>query len=186
MSRFRSPPFSDRRHDGMRRPAAVRLRCRRECGLLAGLALYVLSGQAAAQQTLTSQMTVTATVQASCMVTATNLVFGIYTGVQNDNTATLTVTCSTSTPYYVNLGNGLHQDGSYYPRMIGPGGIMLGYRLYQNAARSIEWRSTYNYDGQAGTGTGGAQTLTVYGRLLAAQYGTPGAYADTITATVTY
>jgi spore coat protein U-like protein len=38
----------------------------------------------------------------------------------------------------------------------------------------------------SGTGNGNAQTLTVYGQLPAGQYVTPGAYADTITATITY
>jgi len=37
-----------------------------------------------------------------------------------------------------------------------------------------------------GTGTGGVQTLTVYGQLPANQNGPPGSYSDTITVTLTF
>jgi spore coat protein U-like protein len=106
--------------------------------------------------------------------------------VQLDATSTLSINCTRATPYYVNLGDGLYRDGSFYPRMTSTGGTPIGYRLYQNAARTIEWRNTYNLDGKSGTGTGTTQTLTVYGRVGANQYGTPGLYTDTIIATVTY
>jgi spore coat protein U-like protein len=38
----------------------------------------------------------------------------------------------------------------------------------------------------AKTGSGTAQTLTVYGQVPAGQFVTPGNYADTITVTLTY
>jgi spore coat protein U-like protein len=131
--------------------------------------------------------TVTATVVAACRITATPLAFGTYTGVQLDAASTLSVTCTKTTPYYVNLGDGLHQDGvNYLPRMSGPGGQLLSYTMFRDAARSSRWGNTYNYDGVSGTGTGSSQSLTVYGRVVAAQFGTPGSYSDTIIATVTY
>ncbi len=134
----------------------------------------------------TTTFTVQAVVVPNCSISATTLTFGVYTGTQLDATSTLSVNCTNKTPYYVNLGDGLNRDGSYYPRMNGPGGVLIGYRLSQNAARTVEWRNTYNFDGQNGVGTGLAQSLTVYGRVLPGQYGTPGPYTDTIVVTLTY
>ncbi len=129
---------------------------------------------------------VQATVVPNCSISATTLSFGVYTGAKLDATSTLSVKCTNSTPYYVNLSDGMTRDGSYYPRMTGPQDALVSYRLSQNAARTIEWRNTYNYDGQNGTGTGLTQVLTVYGSVLAGQSGPPGLYSDTIVATVTY
>jgi outer membrane usher protein len=38
----------------------------------------------------------------------------------------------------------------------------------------------------AGTGTGSAQTFTVYGQTLAGTAPTPGSYSDTVVVTATY
>jgi spore coat protein U-like protein len=130
--------------------------------------------------------TVTAVVQPLCQITATNLAFGSYTGEVLDAASTLTVTCTKTTPYYVNLSDGQHPDGSYLPRAIGPGGVLLSYTMFRDAARSSRWGNTYNLDGVAGTGSGSAQTLNVYGRVAAGQFVTPGAYTDTVIATITY
>jgi spore coat protein U-like protein len=130
--------------------------------------------------------TVRATIVANCTISASTLAFGIYTGVQLDATSTLTVNCTNTTPYYINLGNGLHPDTSSFPRLSSAGGALVSYRLYQDTARTIAWRNSYNVDGKSGTGTGLTQTLTVYGRVLAQQYGTPGLYTDTIVATLVY
>lgn len=134
----------------------------------------------------TRSFTVTAVVQPMCQITATNLAFGSYTGVALDAASTLTVTCTKTTPYYVNLGDGLHPDVNFLPRASGPGGVMLSYTLFREAARVNRWGNTYNLDGVAGTGSGSAQSLTVYGRVAADQFVTPGAYADTVIATMTY
>jgi len=131
-------------------------------------------------------ITVRATVAVSCTISANILAFGTYTGAQKDASAIVAVICTNTTPYYVNLGNGLLPDGSFYPRMKGPGADLLSYRLYQNAGRTTEWRNTYHLDGQAGTGNGVSQPLTVYGRIFAGQLVRPGAYADTVIATITY
>lgn len=127
---------------------------------------------------------VSATVQAGCSVAATSLNFGNYSGLLINATSNVSVSCTSTTPYYVNLGNGLHSL-NYYPRMAGNGSF-LSYRLYQDAARTKEWRNTYNVDGESGTGNGLAQPLTVYGQMPAATVGNPGLYTDTIVVTVTY
>jgi spore coat protein U-like protein len=80
----------------------------------------------------------------------------------------------------------LHWDGNFLPRAGGSGGALLRYTMFTDAARSNRWGNTYNFDGVAGTGSGAAQSLTVYGRVFANQFVAPGLYTDTIIATVTY
>lgn len=133
-----------------------------------------------------TSLSVTASVVASCSISASSMPFGTYTGAVATGTATLSVICTNTTPYYLNLGNGLQQDGAFYPRMIGPGGALVGYKLYQDAVHSIEWRDTYHLDGQAGNGNGTLQTSTVYGLVAAGQLNVPGLYTDTIIARLTY
>ena len=70
--------------------------------------------------------------------------------------------------------------------MTGPAGATLAYALYQDSAHTINWGNTVGTDTVSGTGNGSAQTLTVYGEVPAGQSVTPGAYTDTITATITY
>jgi spore coat protein U-like protein len=76
--------------------------------------------------------------------------------------------------------------------MKGPGGQLLSYELYQDSAHTTPWWDTVNKDGQAGTGTGHAQSLTVYGLIfdngnaLQNTGVTPGTYTDIVTVTLTY
>ena len=134
----------------------------------------------------TRSFTVTAVVHPLCQITATNLAFGAYTGGVLDAVSTLTVTCTKTTTYYVNLSDGQQPDGSFLPRAIGPGGGLLSYTMFYDAARNSRWGNTYDVDGVAGTGSGSAQTLNVYGRVTAGQFVTPGTYTDTVIATITY
>jgi spore coat protein U-like protein len=142
--------------------------------------------------TPTTQFVVTALVKPACTVSANPLNFGIYTGVALSATTTLAVICTNTTPYYVNLNNGQNYACCWYNRMIGPGGQLLSYELYQDAAHTVPWWDTVNSDGQAGTGTGQTQSLTVYGLTFAQGNAlqnanvTPGAYVDTVTVTLTY
>ncbi len=154
--------------------------------LFAAAVMSVALARPAEAATATASMTITATVQPTCQITAASLDLGVYTGQQRDGSATLSVTCTNTTPYYINIGPGLNPDGSGYPTMAGAGAARLPYRLYQDASRTIPWRNTLNVDGQAGTGTGSAQTLTVYGRISAGNFVAPGTYSDTVVVTVNY
>jgi spore coat protein U-like protein len=155
---------------------------------LLGFGLTALATAApAAAATVTTTIAVTATVQATCLVTATSLGFGTYTGVQVDATSTVSVTCNNTTPYNVGLNAGLATAATVSTRkMTGPTAALLSYSLYQDSARTLNWGTTVATDTLAGTGNGAAQPLTVYGRIPASQFVTPGAYTDTITATVTF
>jgi spore coat protein U-like protein len=137
--------------------------------------------------TATTTFSVTATVQSTCLVSATALAFGTYTGAVATSTSAVSVTCTNTTPYNVGLSAGLATGATVTTRsMVGPASALLGYGLFQNAGHTTNWGQTIGTDTVTGTGNGAAQPITVYGQVPAAQYVAPGAYADTITATVTY
>lgn len=137
--------------------------------------------------TATATFGVTATVQATCLLSASSLAFGTYTGTQTDATTTISVTCTDTTTYEVGLDAGTAPGATVTTRrMTGPSSSYLGYGLYSDAARTANWGATAGVDTVAGTGNGTAQSITVYGRIPASQFVRPGSYTDTITATVTY
>src|SRR5215469_4317123 len=152
---------------------------------VAGIAAY-LGSTAAHAATATTTFAVTATVQATCLITANPLAFGTYTGAQIATTTTVQATCTNTTPYNVGLNPGTATGATVATRkMTGPASATLNYSLYQDSAHTINWGQTVGTDTEAGTGNGSAQSLTIYGLLPAAQYPGPGSYTDTITATVT-
>jgi spore coat protein U-like protein len=170
-------------------PAAVG-RPRRALALgAAGLLAALMFSLPAVAATTLSTMGVSATVQSTCLNTVTNLTFGTYTGVQVDATATVTVTCTSTTTYSVglNAGGGTGPVATVATRhMNGPAAAGLAYTLKSGSQEGANWGNTPPTDTVAGTGTGAGQAITIYGRIAAAQFVTPGAYTDTVTATVTY
>jgi spore coat protein U-like protein len=146
-----------------------------------------LSDWPAAAATAITTYNVTATVQATCLISGNNLGFGTYTGSVIAATTTVSVTCTNGTTYNVGLNPGTATGATVTTRsMIGPGGATHSYALYQDSSHTTNWGQTVGTDTKSGTGNGSAQTLTIYGNLAAGQYPTPGSYTDTITATITY
>jgi spore coat protein U-like protein len=139
--------------------------------------------------TTTTTFQVTATVISVCSVSATNLAFGNYdasSGTPNDATSTVTATCTNGETYDLALDEGLGSGATVAVRKMTSGANTLNYGLYQNAARTTVWGKTVPTDTVAGTGNGAAQNYTVYGRIPVGQFVPAGAYADTITVTLTY
>ncbi len=135
----------------------------------------------------TASFTITATVQARCTVTATDLAFGNYSGTLINATSTITATCTKTTAYNVGLNAGTATGATVTSRkMTGPSASTLNYSLFRNTTRTLNWGNTVGTDTVAGTASGAAQALTVYGSIPAAQYVRPGSYSDTITVTLTY
>jgi spore coat protein U-like protein len=164
-----------------------RTMCNRPVPAGLGLLWAIVLAVPASAATNTATFQVTATVQAACQITATNLAFGTYAGTQTDATSTVTVTCTNTTPWNVGLSAGTAAGATVTTRkMSGPAGALLAYSLSQNDGRTINWGNTVGTDTETGVGNGAAQALTVFGRVPAAQFVAPGAYADTITATVTF
>lgn len=137
--------------------------------------------------TTSSTFNVTATIVASCVVSASNVAFGSYVGAQLDATGSVVVTCTNLAPYTVELDVGTGAGATAADRkMTGPLSQTLSYSLYQDSSRTLPWGPLASALAVAGTGTGSAQTLVVYGRMPASQTPGAGVYSDTITVTVTY
>jgi len=113
--------------------------------------------------------------------TATGVVFGTYTGALVEITGTITIHCTNGAAYDVGLSGG--DSGSVTARTMENGTAKLNYALTSVSYTGTNWGNT-SPTWVTGTGTGANQVITVYGELAAAQYGTPGAYTDTITVTV--
>ena len=147
----------------------------------------LLAGNAAQAQTDT--FNVTASVGDACSVTATDLGFGAYdplSATDTDASSTMDVTCTLSTAYNVGLDAGTGTGASTTTRILEFGANQLNYILSQNVGHTTNWGNSAGVDTVAGTGTGAAQTLTVYGRIAALQSVPAGSYADVITVTVTF
>ena len=146
-----------------------------------------LASKPAVAATATTTFGVTATVQSTCLVSATSLAFGTYTGAVATSTSSVSVTCTNTTPYNVGLSAGLATGATVTTRqMTGPASALLSYALFSNAGHTVNWGQTIGTDTVTGTGNGAAQAITVYGQVAAGQFVAPGSYSDTITATVTY
>jgi spore coat protein U-like protein len=181
------------RPDGNRAPLdkeTARMRRRKlalACGGLLGALALGLQAIPAIAATQTSTFAVTATVQATCLIAATALAFPVYTGVVETATSTITLTCTNTTSYNVGLSAGLGTGATVTARhMTGPAAAVLNYGLFSNATWTTNWGATIGTDTVTGIGNGAAQPITVYGQAAAGQYVAPGAYTDTITATITY
>jgi spore coat protein U-like protein len=152
-----------------------------------GIIALSLAPMPADASTVTTTFGVTATVVSTCLVAATPLVFGNYTGAVDPASSTVTVTCTNTTPYNVGLNAGLATGATVTTRsMTGPAAALLGYGLFSDAGHTTNWGLTIGTDTVTGTGNGLPQPISVFGQIPASELVAPGAYADTITATVTF
>jgi spore coat protein U-like protein len=160
--------------------------------LLITAALVGLIGVArggTATNTLTSQTTVSS----ACNVSGSTLAFGsainpIGAGPVN-GTSTLTIECTATTAYTVALSAGSNAGGAanFSTRKMINGAYTLGYQLYVDGARTSVWgNSTGGSTVYSGVGSGGVQSVTIYGQVPSLTGAVPGAYTDTVTVTVTY
>jgi spore coat protein U-like protein len=136
----------------------------------------------------TTAFNVNVTLQASCSVTATPLSFGtvgVLTAAVN-STTNLSVACTYTTPYTVSLGPGNAPGATTTTRAMTLGASKVNYSLFQNAGMTQNWGNNIGVDTVAGTGTGAAQSIPVYGQVPAQTTPTIGAYSDTVLVTVNY
>ncbi|MCZ8184737.1 MAG: spore coat U domain-containing protein [Beijerinckiaceae bacterium] len=155
--------------------------------LAAGLGLAIVPATYAA--TATGTLNLSITIQASCtVVSATAINFGSMATIAAnvDQTSTLTVNCSSTTPYNVGLGVGGGSGATVATRKMTSGSDVVNYTLYRDASRTQVWGETIGTDTVTGTGTGANQTLTIYARVPAQTVPPPGTYTDAVTVTVTY
>jgi spore coat protein U-like protein len=131
---------------------------------------------------------VVATLQASCAVTAANMVFSGALSPTSSLSArsTVTVVCTNGTPYEVGLSAGMGVGATIAARkMTGPNGQTIGYGLFRDPAHTLLWGDVAGLQ-SSGVGVGGPLTLSVYGFAPAQNMPMAGLYADTITVTLTY
>jgi len=156
---------------------------------LAALALGLAAPALAATQT--ANLAVTATVTVSCSITTNAVVFGNYDPVVAaavDSTAgSVVVTCTSGSPWWVGLGAGNGPATAGADRSMANGASRLGYDLYQDAGRTAKWGNSQGTSPASVNGTGSAQTVPVYGRIVAGQTSVPsGLYTDSVVATVNF
>ncbi|HEX5961991.1 MAG TPA: spore coat U domain-containing protein [Rhodanobacteraceae bacterium] len=158
-------------------------------GLVIALGVTGLAAPSAHAAIATSTMPVTITIQNACDVSSvapTSLDFGtqglLATAV--NNTSTLTVTCTSGAAYNIGLDGG--GSGNINARVMNNGGNTIGYQLYSDSGRTTVWGNTIGTDTLASTGTGSAQSFTVYGQVPAQATPPAGVYNDTVNVTVTY
>ncbi|HEY0198240.1 MAG TPA: spore coat protein U domain-containing protein [Rhodanobacter sp.] len=135
-----------------------------------------------------------ATVQKACVVTANNVNLGAVPSTAVNTTAsnTLGVTCSNGTPYFVGLApsNGNTTGAGTMKGTLGSNTDKVPYQLSSTPGPSgMPWgntaTSTTEGNGQARTGSGLVQSLTVYATAPSANY-IPDSYSDTVTVNVNY
>jgi spore coat protein U-like protein len=137
----------------------------------------------------TTTFAVQATIAATCTInSASTLNFGTQAvlAANVDQTSTLQVTCTNTTPYNIGLDAGTGSGASVAVRKLTSSSNTLNYTLYSDSGHSTVWGNTVSTDTVAGTGNGAGQSYTVYGRIPAQTTPAPGNYTDTITVTVTY
>ena len=144
-----------------RRYAAVLVAC-----------FVIAAGDPLDAATSTSTMTVQMTITATCTVnSASALNFGtqgiLSTNV--DQTSTIQVTCTNTTPYNIGLDAGTGSGATVAVRKLTSGGATVNYSLYSDTGRTTVWGTTIGTDTVAATGSGAAQNYTVYGRIPAGQ-----------------
>lgn len=141
--------------------------------------------------TATANLSVTATVINACAFgTITSVAFGNYdptSATANNNTGSIVVQCTLGDVYNIALNPGTFAGATVTTRrMTGPSAGGLAYSLFRDAGRTLNWGQTIGTDTLQQTGTGLAQTATVFGQIPASQAVTAGGYSDTVGITVTF
>ena len=152
--------------------------------------------------TTTADMNISADINASCIMSSTDLDFGDYdaTGVNvtADLTATATIstTCTSGTNGVITMSGGSHslycQSSKCYRRMANEGETsFLSYNIYTN--ESYFWNSVWSDNPVAikeivqMMGAGVSQNTTVYGEIPKNQKNAAaGSYTDTVNITLIY
>jgi spore coat protein U-like protein len=163
-------------------------------GLLAAALVLGLPASQAGQQSDTMQVTIA--VEAACTITANDLDFGTVNEGFSDARAntTVVVRCPDGLPWEVGLNGGLTPLGSgsgnrqmLYGGGSANGGAEIAYILTRSDFASWVDREEATPGGnvtEMGIGTGADQSLLVNGYAYPLGSVVPGAYSDTVTATI--
>lgn len=155
--------------------------------LAAALAALPLSPPASAT---TGTLTVQLEIIDDCeMTTAATLDFGT-AGVLDtaiDDSVDLSIQCTEGTEYFVGLSAGLNADpvDDVDDRHMEADGELIAYQLYKTDAYTTVWGDVSSAR-VSSTGTGAAQTFTVWGRVPVQSTPPADTYVDTVTVTMSF
>jgi spore coat protein U-like protein len=154
--------------------------------VVAGLGLLAVADAPADAGSVSTNLSISAVVTASCSVTATPLAFGGYTPTAvATTTATVAVTCLNGTVATIGLNPGLNGAAGGVSRSMANGASKLGYEIYQDSGHAAVWGAS-GAAAETFTSTGATQNLTAFGQIPAGQPVAIGSYSDTVTVTVTF
>lgn len=168
----------------------------RRFALASAILIAAASATPAMAATATSNLSVSSNVTASCTISTNDISYGNYDPISTNastdviGTGTINYTCTAGTTGTITLGQGSNSgpgstDASPLRRLKDSDTNYLSYQLYQDTQRTDVWGNTAG-TGVAVTGTGAAQTATVYGKIVGGQNAPVASYSDTVTATITY
>jgi spore coat protein U-like protein len=107
----------------------------------------------------------------SCQLGQRNdLQFYQYNSVAVTTTGSVAVTCTSGIAYTIALNAGTTSGATTTSRMMYCGNCTpstLGYQLFSDASYATNWGNNIGSDTVSGTGTGNAQTFTIYGKIPA-------------------
>ena len=145
------------------------------------LAANTISVFAASSPTVS--LSLTASVAAKCIISATSTVnFGVYdpvitnspTGANLDSTGTVSVQCTRGSGISVTFDNGANASGAQ--RRMSGGTEFLNYQLYIDAARTVILTTGFITTAP----NTNPRTYTIFGRVPRGQSVAPNAYSDTV------
>lgn len=141
------------------------------------------------QTVRTGSFDVRITISAECQIVSTEALdfgmVGVLTTAVNA-TAALQVACTATTPYTIGIDSGLGTGATTSLRKMTSGSNTINYRLFRDSARTASWGNSVGVDTASATGTGAAQSFTIYGQVPAQTTPASATYSDTVTVTVTY
>lgn len=164
---------------------------RRAAGAAFGLLCAAALATPAHAGTVSSNLAVSATVNANCTISTTPLDFGsidALTGAAVNGTGGISVACTNGTSWTAAASVGSGSGATFAVRKMSDGSDTLNYTLYTDGTRTTVWGDGTGGSGTIGnTGTGSTQNVTVYARIAAGQTSVPaGDYDDTVSVTITY
>lgn len=106
------------------------------------LAFYLTAATTATTTQMQTAFQVTSSITSSCTVNAAELDFGAYHGIQDDQTGTITVTCTRGIPYQIGLDKGLHYRAPDRRLKHRTTAHYLNYELYRDAGRALDGATT--------------------------------------------
>jgi len=169
-------------------------------GAVAGLSLFAAPLTASATSTATGTLQAQIVITSNCTVSGGNASLDFTSHVSNETNAAnasngkFTVTCTNQTPYTIGLQSSASDaptDGTGQMVASAGSGISqkIGYQLYQDPSFNTKWGNNTATTGgnvQGSTGTGDAQSYTVYGKTTSTLNVPAATYSDTVNISVYY